>query len=284
MLWYNTIMKYQIIDDKIIIEKHEDFNIKQILESGQIFRFGCADDVWWCASGDKFAKLYEQGDACVIETLDPEYFVNFFDLKTEYFAIKTELAKDKFMAEVISKCPGIRILKREKLDTIIEFIISANNNISRIKKIVEKLCALAGEKKEWGYAFPTKEVLLKLSIEDFNSLGAGYRGNYLYQAVQQLKNVDIEALGLMPTTKLKNYLIGLSGIGPKVANCILLFGFSRVECFPVDTWIEKVYREHFHGKLQSRDKITKYFEAKFGKKSGIAQQYLFYAKRENIIK
>ena len=277
-------MKYEILSDKIILERSPDFSIKEILESGQIFRFGQTKDFWWCASLDKYAKIYEFKDRIEIRTTDPLYFENFFDLKTDYSAIKEELSKNAFMRDVISKCSGIRILKREKLDTIIEFIISANNNISRIRKIVELLCSTAGTNMGEYYAFPTIKQLSSKSLEYYNSLGAGYRGEYLYKTVQQLTGIDIEELALLDNSKLKSFLISLSGVGPKVANCIMLFGFNRLDCFPVDTWIEKVYHDHFNGKLVNRDKITAFFEDKFGNNSGIAQQYLFYAKRENILK
>ncbi len=277
-------MKYVVLDDRILIEKHEDFDAKQILESGQIFRYGKSADFWWCASGDKFAKIYEKQDAIEIKTASPAYFEEFFDLKTDYSKIKRKLSQDPFMAKVVSFCPGIRILKREKQDTIIEFIISANNNISRIKKIVDTLCVKLGENKGEYYAFPTLKKLSEQTLEFFNSLGAGYRGEYLYKSVQILKNLDIENLSRLSSDELKKFLIDMPGIGPKVASCIMLFGFNRGECFPVDTWIEKVYRENFGGKLKSRTAITEYFETKFGKNSGIAQQFLFYAKRENILK
>ena len=277
-------MKYCVLKDRIVLESSPDFNVKEILESGQIFRFGQTKDFWWCASADKYARIYERNGSIEIHTTDPLYFENFFDLKTDYSAIKKELSKDKFMKSVIDKCSGIRILKREKLDTIIEFIISANNNITRIRKIVEYLCSLVGTNMGDFYAFPTIKQLAEKDRAFYNSIGAGYRGNYLYNTIQALSNININDLDEMDNTKLRNYLISLSGIGPKVANCIMLFGFNRLDCFPVDTWIEKVYKDHFLGKLSSREKITAFFEEKFGKNSGIAQQYLFYAKRENILK
>lgn len=273
-------MKYVVKSDRIEIEKCDEFDIRQILECGQIFRFYENNGEYSCCSGDRFAKIIESDDKIIILTSDPRYFENFFDLKTDYAAIKKQLSADAFMAKAISYGKGIRILNREPLDCIIEFIISANNNITRIRKIVERLCEGAGTKKSGYYAFPTIDQLADRSLEFYNSLGAGYRGAYLFDTVQRLKLIDISILREMPTQDLKKFLISLKGIGEKVANCILLFGFHRMDTFPVDTWIAKVYADHFGGELTSRVQITRFFEEKYGTLSGIAQQYLFYYKRE----
>ena len=188
------------------------------------------------------------------------------------------------MSSVIQNCKGIRILKREAIDTIFEFIISANNNIKRIKKIVQLLCEKVGENKGEYFAFPTLKQLSSQSLELFNSLGAGYRGAYLFDTAKRIENVDIESLKKLDTSELYKVLLSLKGVGEKVANCILLFGFYRLEKFPVDTWMFKVYKEYFNGKGDSPSIATEFFEHKFGNLSGIAQQYLFYAKREGLIK
>ena len=198
-------MEYKISNGKIVFARNEEFDAKQILESGQIFRYGYTGDYWWCVSGDKFAKIVEEEKTVTIYTDDPQYFVRFFDLDTSYAKIKEELSKDSFMKSVINKCPGIRILKREMWDTIIEFIISANNHITRIKAIVERLCERAGTNMGEYFAFPTLDELSDKPLEFFESLGAGYRGKYLYKVVHELLQYDLNQIAKLDTASLKKF-------------------------------------------------------------------------------
>ena len=173
---------------------------------------------------------------------------------------------------------GIRILKQSPYQTIISFIVSANNNIKRIKNILFKISSLFGE--EIGntnyYSFPTLKQLSQATVYDFNKLGAGYRSEYLVKSIEllQTEEYSLENLNSLSTTELKQKLLKLMGVGPKVADCILLFGFSRTDVFPVDTWIRKSYYL-FETKKTSDDNISKYFVDKFKNLSGYAQQYIY---------
>ena len=161
---------------------------------------------------------------------------------------------------------------------IVSYIISQNNNIKRIQKIIEKLC-LVGTKNTDFYNFPTIIQLKNQNFAFFKNLGAGYRDKFLYEFVQSITEDEIEQMKKLETNNLRTALIKIKGIGPKVASCILLFGFGRGEKFPVDTWIEKVYYNKFSTKKMSRPKIEEFFENQFKQNSGIAQQYLFYYER-----
>ena len=128
-------------------------------------------------------------------------------------------------------------------------------------------------------AFPSAKKLSQLPIEYFESLGAGYRASYLFETAQILKNVSLDEIDKLSDKELFDWLKNLKGVGPKVASCIMLFGFYRTGSFPVDTWIEKVYKKYFYVGEKTRPQISEFLEGKFGKLSGIVQQYLFYYER-----
>lgn len=271
-------MIYSVQQDKIIIKDTKDFNISHILECGQVFTYKKnAENDYDVYSLDEFANVKKIGDEYIIYTKNPKYFVNYFDLDTDYSAIKKDIAKNDYIKKAINYGSGIRILRQNLLEVIIGFIVSANNNISRITKTMQKIREY-GEKKDNYYAFPTLSRLNDITIQDFKDMGAGYRAEYLYQTIRQLNDVDLPKTKQWDTQKLKKWLLSLYGVGPKVADCILLFGYGRCDCFPVDTWIEKVYLDIFKTK-QSRSKMSSDLVQYFGKNAGYAQQYLFFYKR-----
>ncbi len=276
-------MKYTKSKNKIEIFDKSEFNIKQICECGQMFRyFVCEDGSYIVISGDKLAKICELDDKYEVYTNSVNYFVNYFDLDNDYGAIKNNLKHFDVLTKAIENGYGIRIVSADKFETIIEFIISANNNIKRIQKIVEKLCEIAPIiKTEFGqfHRFPTVDELSLQSDEWFDNLGAGYRAGYLKQTIKDLKNVDLTKVEKLSSDELYKWLISLKGVGPKVASCIMLFGFGRREYFPVDTWVEQVYYNHFDKTKRTRKQIQTYFENIFKENSGIVQQYLFYFER-----
>ncbi len=272
---------YKVEKEKIIITNLSDFNITHILECGQVFRFVKTDDnTYKVFSLDKFATIVTYDDKVEILTQDTEYFVNYFDLKTDYNDIKSALNYYKQLQEPILYGYGIRILKQDFFEMIISFIISANNNIKRIQGIIEKICAFCGKDMGEYYAFPTLDQLMTCEVSDFKAFGAGYRADYLYKVCRQLKDISLDNLREMDTMSLRKSLCTLMGVGPKVADCILLFGLGRKDVFPVDTWIMKVYKDIFNGGLTNREQISKFLVDCFKDLSGYAQQYLFYYKRE----
>ena len=165
--------------------------------------------------------------------------------------------------------------------SIISFIISANNNIPRIKQIIENICKSYGENMGDYYAFPTLDRLVTIPEEFFTNIKCGYRDKYLYKTIQMLKDIDLDYLDTLPTLELKKELMKLQGVGSKVADCIMLYGFHRLDVFPTDTWIKKVYVD-FCGGVGTDEKIVRsYFVNRYEELSGYAQQYLFYNKRSS---
>lgn len=273
-------MKYKLFDDRIEIFGKEDFDPAHILECGQIFAYKKIGGDFFVYSKDNVAKLCENDGGFVIWTKQPTYFENFFDLKTDYGEIKSKLLKEKIMQKPVAFGSGIRILKQDLFETLISFIVSANNNIKRIQLILGRLREKFGTNMGEFFAFPTREQLLKASEQDFADLGAGYRAKYLFKVLRQVDEKTLAEFGNLPTEQLKNKLIGLAGVGPKVADCVLLFGFGRTDVFPVDTWIEKMYRKFFDCPEKfSRTQIRQALVEHFGVLSGYAQQYLFFFMR-----
>ena len=277
-------MQYTIKGNDIILTDAKYFEPEATLCSGQVFRFGQKDGVWYVISGDKIAKICSIAPKNYkIITNDANFFVKYFDFETNYDTIINRLSETTQLRNAIKHGNGIRMLHQPLLETIISFIISANNNIPRIQKTINEICTHFGKKIEDYYAFPTLAELCTITQQDFEKFGCGYRAPYLVDTISHLAtDFDISALYDMDTNTAREKLLTLKGVGPKVADCILLFGLSRRDVFPVDTWIEKVYLQDFGGKKTNRKNITKFFVQKFGDLSGYAQQYVFYYKRKDI--
>ena len=262
------------------------FNIKDTLECGQIFRFKPYKDGYLVFSTDKACYAYPSGEYTVIEADDEEYFEKFFDLGADYSLI-SGFAKNcgyKVVERAATLAEGIRILCQDREEMLFSFIISQNNNIPRIKSTIEKTCLCLGEKKTFMgqdyYAFPKSERFSEKDEDFYKQLGYGYRAGYTTAVASALNSgFNLDKIAELNTEDLKKELLSLKGVGPKVADCVSLFGYHRTDSFPVDTWIEKLYREDFGGKETDRNKITSYFLNLFGEKSGYVQQYIFYYKR-----
>ena len=270
-------------DSEMLIEDAETFDVKQTLESGQVFRFSENNNEFFVQSLDKVAKICKlSAKKYLLSSKNLNFFENFFDFSTNYDIIIARLEKFDYLKEALKFSRGVRILKQAPLETLICFIISANNNIKRIKKSVAFICEHFGSPVEDDFfAFPTLPQLSKISEQDFVRAGTGYRAPYLVKTIKMLcDGFDLEKLRNMPTQQAREKLLTLAGVGPKVADCILLFGLGHKQVFPVDTWIAKVYNDFF-GAETNRAKMNKKLIETFKDDSGIVQQYLFYFKREN---
>ncbi len=264
------------------------FNPTDVLECGQLFRFIPHKKGYIVCSADKACYVYSDGVKTTVESDYPEYFYDYFDLDRDYKSI-VGLAKS-FDIPVLTHCAevakGLRLLRQNAEETIFSFIISQNNNIPRIKGIIERICSSLGERREFSegeyYTFPSAQKIGEMPPGFYRALGAGYRDEYLSETGKRIGEEGIGHLKTLDEGQLKKALLGYKGIGPKVADCICLFGFYKAANFPVDTWIEKIYREDFGGTLKDRKKINEYFCTMFGKYAGFIQQYLFYGKRANL--
>lgn len=274
-------MEYLEFDDYIFVPASDDFDIKDTLECGQVFRYKMRDFGYTIYSLGHKADIYCQNDGTKIFCKDKKYFIKYFDFCTNYARIKSSLSVYPNLKSAIEYGKGIRILRSDPLEMIIEFIISQNNNIPRIKAIIEKICENYGENMGDYFAFPTLEVLKTIPMDFFKSIGCGYRDKYLFDTIAMLDNNFINSIIDMSTDCARDKLMKLKGIGRKVADCILLFGYHKTDVFPTDTWIIKVYNKMHGTQISDAKKISLEFVKEFGELSGYAQQYLFYQMREN---
>ena len=277
--------------------KSDIFELADVFECGQCFRWNKEENGSYTGVFHKnVINVEKNGDVItfkgVCEGNIEKICTQYFDLERDYSKIRNELSKiDDNLKNSIEYGKGIRILNQDLWETIISFIISANNNIPRIKLIIDRLSKSYGQKIEWDgkeyYTFPTAEELKNVKVEDFRKLGLGFRDIRLYETTKMVlnKEVDLDNLKNMPTEKAREELLKLSGVGPKVADCILLFSdLKRFDVFPIDVWVRRVMNE-LYIKKEDETKVTKkeiqdIADSKFGNLQGLAQQYLFYWKRE----
>ena len=244
--------------EKIYVIKNQDsFELEDIFECGQCFRWNKEEDSSYTGiikngviNVKKFGNEIIFKGICDGELKD--VVEDYFDLSRDYSKIKMQLSEiDSYMKTSVEYGKGIRILNQDLWETIISFIISANNNIPRIKGIIERLSAKYGKKIEWNgkkyYTFPTPEELKEVSVEDYRKLGLGFRDIRLYETTKMIleNKVDLQKLRENPDTKeVREQLLTLSGVGPKVADCILLFSdLKRFEVFPIDVWVRRVMND-----------------------------------------
>ena len=277
-------MNCEIGKDYIKVFEKQEFNPVHILECGQIFCYNKEGEKYKVYPLDQYAEIEEKADYYLIKTKNPHFFVNFFDLERDYNEIKTKLSNFKIMKEPLAFGEGIRILNQDLFEMLISFIVSANNNIKRIKLILGNLRRSLGEKiAENIYSFPSYKKLCGEDEDFFKQMGAGYRASYLVNVLKQITPEKLEEFKSLDSVNLRKALLNLYGVGPKVADCIMLFGYHRGDVFPVDTWIQQMYC-HFYENLENREQIRKNLLNEFGDLSGYAQQYLFYFSRTNLKK
>ena len=293
--------------EQIKLKDIDNFELKDVFECGQCFR-------WHEEENGSYTGVVEAGilnvskqnqDVIVKGYIKDEvslknFCEDYFDLKTDYKQIQKDISKnDLTMKEAIKYGKGIRILNQDPFEMLVSFIISAANNIPRISKCIENISHEYGEKvsistdilkkmcisdKEY-YLFPTSKKLSKASMDVLRECNLGFRDKYVLNAAKIVndKKLDLRKVAELDYKKAKQELIKVEGVGSKVADCILLFSMKKSEAFPVDTWIKKIMNEVY---VESRNikKINEYAEEKWGKNAGIAQQYLFYYKRNSIQK
>ena len=286
------------MEQKYILKNCNSFEPKHIFECGQCFRWNeNADGSYTGVFGNNVINVNKINKDVIFKGICDgdikEICEKYFDLKRDYEKIKYDLSNiDNYMKESINYGYGIRILNQDLWETVISFIISANNNIPRIKGIIERLSKEYGKKIVWQnkeyYTFPTVEELSKASIDDLRKQGLGFRDKRVYETTQiflKNKNFEKQLQEEKDYEKIRNSLLELPGVGPKVADCILLFStLKKMEAFPIDVWVKRVVEELYFSKEKdlkiTNDVLNKLAKEKYGELAGIAQQYLFYWRRE----
>ena len=254
-------------------EKTDSFDLAQTLDCGQCFRWERQGDGSYTgvASG-RILNISEQNRELALN--DP-FWRNYFDLPLDYGKIRDDLsAGDATLAQAAKYAPGMRILNQEPWEALCSFIFSQNNNIPRIKGIVARFCAGFGESIGEGYyAFPKAERVAGLREEDLAGIRSGFRAKYILSAARKVAqgDIDLESLKTAPLDEARCRLMTIHGVGPKVADCTLLYGLHRLEAFPMDVWMKRAMSTLFPGRGPES----------FGRYAGIAQQYIFHYSRNN---
>ena len=267
----------------IRLEKIDHFDLEKTFLCGQCFRWEKYENgVFYGITGDSVAKAYyHKPDIIYIESSNPnlDFWNNYLNFSCDYKEVEQDLSKDELLIPCIKAGNGIRILRQDLWETMVSFIISANNNIPRIKKIIGKLCELYGKKIEFDsktfYGFPKAEVLSKLDISELSEIRAGFRDKYILDAAKKVSSgeVDLAKIPKMNNQDAKKELMKINGIGPKVADCILLFALGRHDIFPFDVWTKRIIADIYG--IPEKDMLS-FVNKKFGQHAGIAQQYLYY--------
>jgi len=281
-------------DGRVTVSNVRDFNPVHIFECGQCFR--------WIRQEDGSYIGVAKGKAVIVRYMDDkleisnstiEDFKNiwfdYFDLGRDYSEIKTMLSKDEIMKKAIEFGYGIRLLRQDLWETLISFIISANNRIPMIMKVVAAISEMYGSEiimdgKSY-YTFPKVDNLAASALEQLEMCKGGFRCKYILKTAEMVKNGTVNLAGLadMTTHEAREELKKFPGVGNKVADCTLLYSGTKYDVFPTDVWVKRVMEELYFGRPATFSEIQNFAADYFGELAGFAQQYLFYYAREHKI-
>jgi len=277
-------MKYKIQQNTVVFGPVTGYDLCRTFNCGQCFRWDEKDGRWRGFAGRYVCYVHSEGDEIYVTSLSDiddmekfaQYMCHYLSLDMDYDALKQRFSRDDVMKKAIEFSPGIRVLNQPFFETLITFIISQNNNIPRIKKIVDAMAQTYGTKVGDVYAFPAADQLKDITIEQYNELRMGFRSKYVFDAVQKIVTGEIseEKIKQMDYAEAQKYLMKIKGVGPKVADCVLLFACEKYESFPKDVWINRALQQLFP---QGLPECIKGME-------GIAQQYIFHYARFNLEK
>lgn len=296
--------------DGVIIKEVKNFELPHIFDCGQCFRWERQENGNYI--GVAFQRVIEvekRGNDVYLYNANKDDFNNiwleFFDLNRDYSDIKNELSNDEILKKSVEFGHGIRLLKQDPFEIVISFIISANNRIPMIRRAINTISSKWGKTLSYNgktyYAFPTLEDLSKLSLEEIEACGVGFRAKYIHDTISKICkfkeeakvckmlsegeiNWDLIYIKSLSDDECHKALQNFSGIGPKVADCIMLFSMEKYSAFPVDVWVKRAMQHFYLAPDVSLKKMRDFARDKFGDLSGFAQQYLFYYARENNIK
>lgn len=279
----------------IIIDSLSDFNLKHTLESGQSFRWNWVGDAYYGVVEGQILKIQKKGDNTLLidssqdkdEHLFTTFMYHYLDLDRELASILDAVNVDAYIARAIEQFWGMRLLNQELWETIASFILSQNNNMSRIRGLISSLSERFGQKIEFegfvDYTFPTAQTLADAGVDELFACGTGYRARYLWNAAVKISNREfmLDPLKKLSYAEAKHELINLEGIGEKVADCICLFSLGHLEALPIDVWIKRIFEQVYLRKKARAHEIRQFANKYFGEYVGYAQQYLFHYAQNN---
>jgi len=269
---------YSIVNDEIRVHDLTHFSPERILDCGQIFRYEKVGENYEIIANNSKCTLINQDDCVIIKGNEIERFVDYFDLDRDYQNLCDDIVKRYGLKKEVEFGKGLRLLRQDPFEMLISFIVSANNHIPRIKAILSRLATHYGKDMGDYYAFPTAIELSRATEDELYALGLGYRAPYIVKTVKTVLDMGgVESLRSLSDNELRKTLRSFTGVGGKVADCIMLFAYSRYGVFPVDTWIVQAYGR----KKSEGEKLRAELCQKYGELSGFVQQYVFFYKRSN---
>ena len=282
---------YEIKNGTLTVRGIDRIDIERSCACGQSFRWKKDGDGFVAPALGRVVRVCQND--CDISIYpckkgEEKDWLAYFDLDRDYAAIEKRLSVDEQLSMCIGSASGIRVFAQEPFETLITFIISANNTIGRIAGIVERLCALCGEKAELDgkeyYLFPKPESIAALEESELVRIGSGYRAPYIKKSAAIIAGgYQLEKLRDMPLDIARKELLKFPGVGPKVADCVLLFGLGHTDAFPVDVWIGRAMSEiYFDGESPKKKQLEAAIRA-LGSESGIVQQYIFHYARQTAL-
>lgn len=282
-------------ENGVIVKNIRNFDTYQVFGCGQCFRWNKEEDDKYIgiAHGKVIEVEKKENDLVIYNTNEQDFidiWADYFDLYRDYGEIKDSLKKDEILKKAVKYGSGIRILNQEPFEMLISFIISSNNRIPMIKKVIENICESFGReiiyRGKTYYTFPCLSELSSAKEEDFRNFKAGFRSKYIKNTIDMLKNYeqDLDVIKSLEANEALSHMLTFPGVGLKVADCIMLFSMKKTDSFPVDVWVKRAMNYFYNTGDISLKKIREFAEGKFGHLAGFAQQYLFFYMRENNIK
>lgn len=268
--------------------KNVNINLKDTITCGQIFRYTLEDDnSYTVVLSDRVINVYQKGNNLYIKSNIEDNLENiirkYFDLDRNYDDFIKNLELDENIREMCNFCAGFKIINQSAFECIISYIISANNGVPQIRNAVNNIAEKYGEKvlfegKEY-YLFPNYKRLKNVTVEDYRNLKVGFRDKYIYEFVQRVNNgeFNIDDINNMNSDDAMEYLMTNKGIGEKVSSCILLFSYSRLDVFPIDTWVKKYMKDMYN--VEGVGNIKTFTKDKYKDYTGLIIQYMFHYKR-----
>ncbi len=276
------MFKFEAKNNNIYVYGIENFDLAHTLDCGQAFRWAEKENgIWYGVAFNKYLELEKLNDGTIIfyNTTENDFndiWCDYFDFNRDYNEIILKISGNEVLKTASEFGKGIRVLNQEPWETLCSFIISQNNNIKRIKGIISRLCENFGENMGNYYTFPTSQKIASLSLEELDILRSGFRAKYIYDAAQKIakSEINLENLKTLSVDDARKELMKIKGVGPKVADCALLFSHKHIEAFPKDVWIKRAMQVLFDGDLPTE--AIPY--------AGIVQQYIFFYARETKLK
>lgn len=260
------------------------FSLKDTIECGQFFRFTKFNDTYIIQTGKRIFSIKQKGDALYYEGVEESFINHFFRLDDDLESIIKEIDKDPIIHQALLKYRGLRLIRQDPWECLFSFLCSSAKKIDHIRSIIEIICKTFGEKVIFkniiGYVFPEPDMIRNFS--KFELIGVGFRKDFLIKACNNINREKLISLKSLNYQDAKRELVKITGVGKKIADCVLLYSLDFMEAFPIDTWIRRgIQKNYFYGKKVKEKEIESFVSDHFGNYAGYAQLYLYHFWRNN---